>query len=347
MEDYSKTKIVVLLICILFTLNNLIFVGESIGGSKPLTAVRFASVPAIVEAPSHVAYQKKYFQQEGLNLSIEINPDGKTSLTHLFEGKVDIAAVMGTPVVYSSFQRNDFYVIAKMEHAKIHSAIARKDSGININNDIKGKKVAVMFGTSGHFFLDSWLIFHNLKPSEIHLVNLNGPEAVDAIGRGDVDAMFYWFPFPDRAMREFDSKVFELPSSHHVPGSWVIVVKKNYAHKNPEILKQFLRAITKADEFIRKEPEAAMRIHSDVSGVAVSILSNKFKKMGFRLCLDQELILDFEDQARWIISYGYTTNKQVPNYLNYIYPDALLSVKPAAVTLIHGAINENSNTNYH
>ncbi len=339
MGNCSKREktILVLLICIIFVLNNLFFIGELAGESKSLTTVRLASVPAIVEAPSHIAYQKKYFQEEGLNLSIEINPDGKTSLTHLFEDKVDIAAVMGTPVVYASFQRNDFYVIAKMEHAKIHSAIARKDSGITVSNDIIGKKVAVMFGTSGHFFLDSWLIFHNLKPSKIQLVNLNGPEAVDAIGRGDVDAMFYWFPFPERAMRDFGSKVFELSSNHHVPGSWVIVVKKEYAHKNPEILKQYLTAIIKADAFIRKEPEAAMRIHSDVSGVAVSILSNKFKKMGFRLCLDQELLLDFEDQARWIISYGYTTRQQVPNYLDYIYPDALISVQPEAVTLIHGS----------
>ncbi len=124
MGNCSKREktILVLLICIIFVLNNLFFIGELAGESKSLTTVRLASVPAIVEAPSHIAYQKKYFQEEGLNLSIEINPDGKTSLTHLFEDKVDIAAVMGTPVVYASFQRNDFYVIAKMEQAKIHSA---------------------------------------------------------------------------------------------------------------------------------------------------------------------------------------------------------------------------------
>lgn len=336
----KKKALLCLLICVFVTSSNIIFIGQSKGDSNVLTTVRFASVPAIVEAPSHVAYQKKYFEEEGLDLSIEINPDGKTSLTHLFEDKVDIAAVMGTPLVYSSFERDDFYIIAKMAHEKIHSAVAREDSGIKANSDIRGKKVAVMRGTSGHFFLDSWLIFQSLTPQDIHLVNLNGPEAIQAISRGDVDAMFYWFPFPEKAMGELGSKVFELPSNHHVPGSWVIVVKKEYAHQNPEVLKQFLRAIIKAEDFILKEPESAMRIHSQVSGVPLTILSSKFKTMDFGLLLDQELILDLEDQARWIISYGYTNKKHVPNYLDYIYPDALTSVKPDAVMLIHSVSHE-------
>jgi len=338
MEKLSKAKkiLVISLSCSIIFLVSFIFIDDSVGQSKSPTAVRFASVPAIVEAPSHVAFQKKYFNEQGLDLSIEINPDGKTSLTHLFEGTVDIAAVMGTPVVYSSFDRSDFYIIAKMEHAKIHSAIARKDSGITGKNSIKGKRIAVMLGTSGHFFLDSWLIFNQLTPSEVDLVNLNGPEAVKAIEKGDVDAMFYWFPFPNMAKKVLGDIGFELSSNHHVPGSWVIVVKKDYAHKNPEIIKRFLKAILKAVNFIEKEPEASMRIHSSLSGVDASILSNIFTQMDFRLCLDQELLLDLEDQACWIIRYGYTAHKKVPNYLNYIYPDILKAVNPEAVTLISG-----------
>ena len=62
---------------------------------KPLNLIplRFASVPAVIEAPSHVAYKKGYFAAEGLDLTMEINPDGKTSLDHLMDGQVDIAAV--------------------------------------------------------------------------------------------------------------------------------------------------------------------------------------------------------------------------------------------------------------
>ena len=164
---------------------------ESGKSSTELIKVRYASVPAIVEAPAHIAYHNNYFAEEGLDLSIEMNPDGKTSLEHLFDGQIDIASVMGTPLVYQSFERDDFYILGKIDHNKIHSAIARSDSGIESAEMIKGKHVAVMQGTSGHFFMDSWLIYHGLKPDDVEIYNMNAPDSVEAISRGEVDAMFF------------------------------------------------------------------------------------------------------------------------------------------------------------
>ena len=41
-----------------------------------------------------------------------------------------------------------------------------------------------------------------------------------------------------------------------------------------------------------------------------------------------------EDEARWMTNDGLTTEKQVPNFLDYIYDDALKAVKPEAVNII-------------
>jgi len=53
----------------------------------------------------------------------------------------------------------------------------------------------------------------------------------------------------------------------------------------------------------------------------------------FSLSLDQSLILAMEDEARWMISNSLTTEKTVPNFLDYIYPDGLSAVKPGAVRI--------------
>ena len=42
-----------------------------------------------------------------------------------------------------------------------------------------------------------------------------------------------------------------------------------------------------------------------------------------------------EDEARWHIENEYTDAKEVPNYLDQIYFDALESVNPDAVNIIH------------
>jgi len=53
----------------------------------------------------------------------------------------------------------------------------------------------------------------------------------------------------------------------------------------------------------------------------------------FSLSLDQPLILAMEDEARWAIGNGLTDEKTVPNFLNYIYTDALKAVKPEGVMI--------------
>ena len=41
-----------------------------------------------------------------------------------------------------------------------------------------------------------------------------------------------------------------------------------------------------------------------------------------------------EDEVRWMISNSLTTEKQVLNFLGYIYEDGLRPVKPEAVNII-------------
>jgi NitT/TauT family transport system substrate-binding protein len=300
----------------------------------PVSKVRVASVPAVVEAPTHIAYHNGYFEREGLDVSLTINPDGKTSLEQMLRGEIDIAAVTGTPVVYSSLKGNSFSILANIDHSKIHFIVARKDRGITSINDLKGRKVAVMFGTSGQFFMDSLLTLNHLKPEDMEIVNLNAPEQVKAFVAGEIDAMFCWVPFPLQALQQLGDKAILLPSKDVRPCSWVVVATKDYVKKNPMVPQKILKGLISAEEFIRLNREQAATIYSKVSGVNNRINIDLFKDMEFGLSLSHSLLLDLEDQARWIIENGYTDATSVPNYLNLIDPAPMRAVNPDAVTLI-------------
>ncbi|MEE9594876.1 MAG: hypothetical protein V3V92_05695, partial [Candidatus Hydrothermarchaeales archaeon] len=58
-------------------------------------------------------------------------------------------------------------------------------------------------------------------------------------------------------------------------------------------------------------------------------------KQEYAVKLPQAMLILFEDQARWRIKNNLTDKTRVPNYLDYIYLDALEEVKPGAVTIIH------------
>jgi NitT/TauT family transport system substrate-binding protein len=337
-KHVPKIYIVLLLVFLFILISISIFIiGHNMQKTvlSPLKKVRYASVPSIVEAPAHVAYNNGFFTNEGLDLSLTVNPDGKTSLNQLFEGEVDIISVMATPVVYSSFNRDDFYILAKVStDFNIHRIVARKDSNINSAEDLIGKKVAVLFGTSGHFYMDSWLLYNGLFPSDLNIINMNGPDSVEALINGVIDAMFCWFPFPVLAEKALGDNAMVFPPDDLIPNSWVIVVKKEYAHNNSEVIKMFLNGIIEGEKFIQNNPLEAIKAHSKISGVDEEILTPFFYNMGFNLLLDQKLILDMEDQVRWMKSYKYIESEIVPNYLDYIHPEALTSVKPESVTII-------------
>jgi NitT/TauT family transport system substrate-binding protein len=54
----------------------------------------------------------------------------------------------------------------------------------------------------------------------------------------------------------------------------------------------------------------------------------------FSISLDQSLIVTMEDEARWMIKNNLTSEKQIPDFLGYIYEDALKAIKPEAVNII-------------
>lgn len=302
--------------------------------TEPIS-IRYASVKAIVEAPAHIAYHNGYFKEEGLDLSLEINPDGKTSLERMLLDSIDIASVMATPVVYKSFERNDFCIFAVMEFSeKIHSCIVRKNTGINSLEDLKGKTIGVMKGTSGEFFMNSFLILNEILPTDLNISNLNGPQMVSAIENKEIDAMFCWEPYPEIARKKLGDNTFKLSSKELIPSSWVFITKKSFAEANPQILTKFLKGVLSGITFTNENKEKALEVHSIIADVDIELIHDLFYKEIFNLSLKQELILDMETQARWIIDFNYTTDSVMPNFLDMIYFEAAENVFPSQVLII-------------
>ncbi|MGO9614513.1 MAG: nitrate ABC transporter substrate-binding protein, partial [Dissulfurispiraceae bacterium] len=50
--------------------------------------------------------------------------------------------------------------------------------------------------------------------------------------------------------------------------------------------------------------------------------------------LDQALLVDLEDQTRWVLKNNLAKRSDMPNYLDFIYVDGLQAVKPEAVRLV-------------
>ena len=116
--------------------------------------------------------------------------------------------------------------------------------------------------------------------------------------------------------------------------SFCIAAMQEYVNRNPEVVKKVLRALIKAESFANRYPEESQRLVVDFTKADKAILKDAWDVFTFGVALDQSLLVDFEDQTRWVLRNRLTTIRDMPNYLDFIYDNALRSVKPAAVSIV-------------
>ncbi len=150
-------------------------VGGCAGVEKPagpLEKITFGGETSILPSAVWVAENKGYFQEEGLDVRIKEFGSGRTALaTMLNEGNLDMVTVAQTPVMFNSFDRNDYVIMAAMVYSDNDVKIlARQNKGIKSPSDLKGKIVGITKGSTGHFFLGLFLTHSGLMLSEIKTI---------------------------------------------------------------------------------------------------------------------------------------------------------------------------------
>lgn len=331
-----SVKPIIKLIILCFCLNPYPVSAQSNPSSTgDLQSLRIAGIRFMGEPPVYIAQEKGYFTDEGLDVNVKINTAGKDSLVDLFEGRVDIITIADTPIVYQAFKRDDFLIVAGISRSEtIAGALARRDHGINKPAELRGKKIGLFKGTASDYLLDQYLIAHDLSYTDITAINLKPGQLVSGIVAGDLDAIFSWQPHIHIAARQLGQNAYLLPSRGMKTLDWLVVTRRSYAQKNPEVLVKFLRALDRSTQFIAENPKQAIQLFSAASQIDIDIVDALWEEFAFGLYLSKSLLINMEDQARWEKSLKQETSP-IPNYLNFIYFDALQAVKPAAISVIH------------
>ena len=324
----------------------LVVIGISVGGCqeqpvKPeeIEKVTLGVETSLLTAPVWVAENKGYFEREGLDLTIKEFDSGRTALaTMLNEGNLDMVTVAQTPVMFNSFDRDDYVIIATMVYSDNDVKIlARQDRGIENPSDLRGKTVGITKGSTGHFFLGLFLIHSGLQLSEIETIDIEASELPQALVDGRVDAISTWEPHIWNAKKLLGENAVRLQprgGAKIFREDFYFVPNRNFMENNPETLKRFLKAIEKGEEFIQKNKEEAINIVSQRLKLDKELVVSVWDDFEFQLILDQAIIITLEDEARWAIDNNLTDATEVPNYLDYIYSDILEEIKPKAVTII-------------
>ena len=300
-----------------------------------LERITVGAEASMLTAAIWVAESRGYFDKEGLDVRIKTFDSGRLSLLAMLKGEgIDICTVAPTPIMFNSFERDDFAIIATFVYSYDDiKVIARKDKGIATARDLKGKKVGTPARTTGQFFLNAFLTDRGVPAKEVQAIDINPSDLPVALEKNDVDAIVIWEPHGYYAQELLGDKATRLPDLDIYKETFNFVVMKDYAATHPELLAKFLRATDAATTFIVENKEESRELVAENLDLDRKVTAAIWDDFVFEMSLDQTLIRTLEEEALWAIRSQLVDRPKIPNYLHYIHLRSLKAVKPQAVTI--------------
>jgi ABC-type nitrate/sulfonate/bicarbonate transport system substrate-binding protein len=281
-----------------------------------------------------IADEKGYFQKNGLNVTIRTYPAGTYAVKELLAGNADLAYAAEFVGVANSFQSPELRIIATT--AKINNLyfIIRSDRGISKPSDLKGNTIAVPKGSVAEFFLGRYLTLNGMNTSEITVLHLAPADAIKSVVTGDADAVLIWEPYASQTEQQLGGNSLRWRAQSGQFYYWVTYARSDMVRDKPEMIRKYLRALDEAEMFATSHEPQTKEILQRRLNMTDESVDSTLKDYRYVLSLDQALIVEMEDEARWMAEQNMTGGNPRPSYLDMVSQDALREVKPSAVTII-------------
>lgn len=299
--------------------------------SVTVAVARFESVGLF-----YVAENQDMFLDNGLELTVREYETGVAALNAVAAGEADIAVGSSEyPLVGKAFEGASVSTVACIDRPVFIYLVGRKDKGIDGPSDLAGKRIGTTAGSIAQFYLGRFLELNNMTFEDITFVDLKSPEEWrQAIADGDVDAVVLAQPEASvvEGMLGGNATFFSVQESQPV---YSLAISTNeWIAQNPDSVEAFLAALADAEEFVAAKPAETRTIIQERLDLDSGYMDLVETQNQFAVSLDQSLITAMEDEARWMIQNGITSEEGVPDFSNFVHTDGLERVKPEAVNII-------------
>jgi len=319
---------------ILFTL--VLFFGLSLAAQAGERVV-IGIAPSLTATLNIIAKQQGYFSQQGVDAEIRVNESGGSkAVAMMLNDEIDISESAIFSLVFNSFNRRDFKIYTQVSiSGNDNMIVARKDKGIRKITDLKGKRVGASKEGFSRYVLDLMLLNAGVDSKKIHLVFEAPDRLYQMLSSGELDAACLFGGLIDKATKNLKDNSVLFLDEKLVRVSVVHTAKTRTFERNPELFTRILKAYIKAEEYVKKNPDAALKTVVEYLKLDMGNAQKVWKPKMVHVAHEQNLIKDMENLAQWQIDTGLQNNPKIPNYLDFIHFRNLMEVDPKRVTITH------------
>jgi NitT/TauT family transport system substrate-binding protein len=302
--------------------------------SRKMESITIGMDPSAVNSLIYIAEDQNYFTSNGFKIIIKNYTSGLAAVNGMLKEEVEIATAAEFVVVGQALQKESIRTMTSIDKFLHIYLVGRRDQGIGSIQDLKGKRIGVTLKTAAEFYLGRFLDLHGMNIRQVILVNVTPPQSVDALVKRDVDAVIAWQPNVKTIEDRLGSGIVKWSAQEGQAAYCMAIGRGEWVVKHPELIKRFLNSLAKAEKYFIHNPAEAKAIIQKRLNYDDAYIAAIWPEHQFALSLDQTLIVAMEDEARWMITNKLTSEKQVPDFGNYIYIDGLKTVKPEVVNII-------------
>jgi len=246
-------------------------------------------------APFLLAKEKGYFKEEGLDVTIDTGAGSVEPINRVASGAYD----MGFGDINSVIKFNDqnpttpLKSIYMFYNKPAFSIVGRKSLGVSAPKDLEGRKLGAPAPDGAYA---QWPIFveaNGIDASKVTIENVGFPVREPMLASGQVDAItgFSFSSFINLKANgvPVDDITVLLMADYGVDlyGN-TIIVSPAFAEKNPDAVKGFLRALTRAIDETIADPAAAVEYV-----VAANPIVDKATELErLQMAIDQNIVTD-------------------------------------------------------
>lgn len=309
----SKSIINLLITSLLLSIT-LQFVQPWLGAAEKLKFATSVRAYSVFYLPALAAQEKGFWKENGLDTEWVPFSAGGAMVPAVAAGEINVALASVTLIAQAAARGIPVWAVSNLYPKEEFYVYVRADSRFKEPRDLKGAKMSVSrFGAIQHAYGRTVTRALGLE-KDVRLVATGGiAETVAALRTGAIDALVLT---RDQMINfKIAGEVKELVTvSSYLPKDWVDMVmmaRKDFSEKNPDMVKKMVKALLQSLDFIQKNPRWAIGTMKRESGFSEEAARTLYE--GFRFTRDGKMEKSAVESVRnFLMEYGIVPKDKTP-----------------------------------
>ena len=228
-----------------------------------------------------VAKEAGIFEKNGLDVQVNTGASGSAMVPFLINQQID--AAYGSDLAGLINHNVNPKVVAVADGTFLTRWISVVGRNIDNLAGLKGKRIGVAKGTGSEVMWRALVEKHKLNLADYKIVEIEAPEMMAAIERGDIDAFSVWEPWPSRVLMSVPNTKILADSEGVVDNRSMIYMNRDWIAKNGDAADRFMKSLLEATDLINSQRESSEKMVSKFLRMPPELTKELMTKVVYQL----------------------------------------------------------------